>query len=105
MSSRIHSHDVTLVGAQKLQDARLTLDEGGIELRNPHARQESLIAQIQWPFVLKICRSRYVSDTTDRSGYSARILDIVVRTAKGLQDLRVACASRAAVCDSRSNGV
>lgn len=98
MSSRVHGHDVVLVGARKQQDARLTLDASGIILRNRHENKDSLIAQIQWPFVFKICRSSYTSGTADRKGYRSRMLDIVVHTENGLQDLRVACASRTAVC-------
>lgn len=92
-SSSRTTHDVTLVGPRKQQDARLTLDESGITLHNPHVSQESLMAQIQWAFVFKICRS----NTSDRTVFASRMLDIVVRTATGLQDLRVACVSRAAV--------
>lgn len=98
MASRVHGQDVVLVGARKQQDARLTLDDNGITLKNPHAKQDTLIAQIQWPFVFKICRSSYTSGTSDRKSYGARMLDIVVHTGSGLQDLRVACASRTAVC-------
>eukprot|EP00892_Ulva_mutabilis_P003208 jgi/Ulvmu1/12889/UM098_0077.1 len=90
------TYDVILVGARKQQDARLTLDEAGITFEDPHASQDPLIAHILWAFVFKIGRSSFASGTSDRMGYAVRMLDIVVRTATGLQDLRVACASRVA---------
>ena len=87
-------YQATLVGKDRTQAAYLVLDKSGLTICKQKGNRgkpdlSDVIAQMSFQFVYKLCKACKRS----RNAGNPKMLDIVIRSNKGLQELRVQLAS------------
>lgn len=89
--ARTYTYRATLIGANKQQDVNFCLEPAGISITEIGQSSGQVIANLAFPYILKISRSACGKGTS-------RILDISVHTKAGLQNLKVLIETAKAVC-------